>query len=189
MSDSHSISTVPRQVCEADVISRRAATPPPLLRTQGLWIHTLCAAAASRPKDLESSCCCQTNLPFPGREIAMFSWGWVRGLLQTHENHRYICSNDLWLFTWETTFCQLSLGNLGTTNTAHHPPQGWDPNKEAGMQATRYSKRFYLCAVCFLVLALPPCTRTPKHTRTCTQTHIHTHTLLSAHEAIKHTHP
>lgn len=146
--------------------------------------HTLCVAA-SRLKDLVTSCCRQTTLPFPGREIAMFSWGWIRGLFQTRENHRYICSKEIpfCLMSPEKTWKSQPCKSLSTGTGSQHGSTG------AGcvLQQACLS----LCRVCLLVLPLSPCTRTSKHTHTHARTHahIHTHTHLSAHEAINHNHP
>lgn len=163
--DSHSIYTVPEQVCEADVISRRAEIPLFfLLRTQGLWKHTLCAAAG-RSKDLGAPC------GVSRQGTAMLTWEWEWTFSNTCKNHRYLCPNDR-DYSLDTTFCLWSLGDWNTPSTAHHPPQGWDPTQKHDASYVPQQRFLSLCSVCFLGLPSPDAFA-------CAHTHTHTHTRHS----------
>lgn len=113
-----------------------------LLRTRGLWKHTLCAAA-SRPKDLLTSCCRQTTVPFTGRETGMFSWDGWGSLLKHMRKSRVHLFHYLWSFTWENHPLSVgSRGNLGTSNTANHPPHRWESQHEVQIQAMCLQQMF-----------------------------------------------
>lgn len=136
-----------------------------LLRTQGLWKHTV--AAASRPKDLLTSCCRQTTLPFTGRETGMFSWDGWGSLLKHMRKSRVHLFHYLWSFTWENHPLSVgSRGNLGTRNTANHPPHRWESQHEVQIQAMCLQQMFLsLCTVCILTLHTHAHTHSP-HTHT-----------------------
>lgn len=158
-------------------ISRRGWHPTIfLLRTRGLWKHTLCAAA-SRPKDLLTSCCRQTTLPFTGRETGMFSWdGW--GSLLKH-----MWKSQVHLFHWSMI-----------THLGKPPSLCWVQGKPWNQQHCKSSTTQMgiptwstdrSCVPTANVSISVHCVHSYS-----THTHTHTpHTQLSAHEAIKHTHP
>lgn len=179
------------------MISRRAETPLFfLLRTQGLWKHTLCAAAG-RSKDLGAPC------GVSRQGTAMLSWEWVSGLFQTHAKITGTFVPVIVIIHWTppSVYGVWETGTLPTLHTIHH--RGGIPHRST--DASYVPQQRFLSLQCVLSWAtLPRCIRMrsythththphiPTHTHTHTHTHqtlTHTHSLLSAHEAIKHTHP
>lgn len=127
---------------------------------------------------------------FPGRgQLCSVGSGWV-DFFKHMQKSQVPLSQWSWLFTGHHL---LSMESGRLEHSQHCTPSttGVGSHTEARMQAMCHSKGFYLCAVCAF-LGYPPSmhshVRAYVHTHT-PQTLTHTHSLLSAHEAIKHTHP